>query len=498
MFALSRLANAIASGVENAFRPETSLYEDFIYHWKAIMNFYIEVTDDKIPIDATNLPSHLSQMMQILIQEEATIDSVDAGPCMEYLLQQKVLETLQTLGKGDTPPGMKQQCFIFFTQLLKKINQPLLPHVAVFQPVLKLIKICGDVQASPTEMEEVVFLSIVCARLKEKSHLVNFFITDEQLEAERNKQKAEMEAKAAENILRGTVFNDQKLQITKPKPIDSVGNTKSSVDSSQSSDLSESQRIATPVSIKSVSGESHISDSSKISHQSTCSQISEIKTDTDSSSVGKIRSVSGSGISEISKDSAPSSRNISKDDVIDEKSENPSSKITSVSSKSCKKVPRRVTISESHNTISSVEKISNDSSSISTSKSLGSLNTSSVSSYVTSTDKSTGHTSDTMSDSDDDITSDSSQVRRLAELRVNVLAKTREEQEDARLRLQKYLSRYQSKTHAFDLAESLLNLSKSPDATVCQKAAEALMLLVVLFSKIFEQVYTIKIFGDLR
>ncbi|XP_052334547.1 FHF complex subunit HOOK interacting protein 2A-like [Oncorhynchus keta] len=97
-----------------------------MYHWKAITHYYIETSDDKDPVTDTNIPSHLELMLDILTQEE----SEDTGPCMEYLLHHKILETVYTLGKADCPPGMKQQV------LLGRIRQPLLPHINVHRPVL--------------------------------------------------------------------------------------------------------------------------------------------------------------------------------------------------------------------------------------------------------------------------------------------------------------------------------------------------------------------------
>lgn len=40
-------------------------------------------------------------MLDILTQEEAERESGETGPCMEYLLHHKILETLYTLGKAD-------------------------------------------------------------------------------------------------------------------------------------------------------------------------------------------------------------------------------------------------------------------------------------------------------------------------------------------------------------------------------------------------------------
>uniref|UniRef100_A0A6Q2ZIK3 FHF complex subunit HOOK-interacting protein C-terminal domain-containing protein n=1 Tax=Esox lucius TaxID=8010 RepID=A0A6Q2ZIK3_ESOLU len=156
--------------------PSLPLQEDFVYHWKAITHYYIETSDDKAPVTDTNIPSHLEQMLDILTQEELERESGETGPCMEYLLHHKILETLYTLGKADCPPGMKQQVLTFYTKLLGRIRQPLLPHINVHRPVQKLIRLCGEILAAPTENEEIQFLCIVCAKLKQDPYLVNFFL----------------------------------------------------------------------------------------------------------------------------------------------------------------------------------------------------------------------------------------------------------------------------------------------------------------------------------
>ncbi|XP_045147349.1 FHF complex subunit HOOK interacting protein 2A [Echinops telfairi] len=71
---------------------------------------------------------------------------------------------------------MKQQVLVFYTKLLGRIRQPLLPHINVHRPVQKLIRLCGEVLATPTENEEIQFLCIVCAKLKQDPYLVNFFL----------------------------------------------------------------------------------------------------------------------------------------------------------------------------------------------------------------------------------------------------------------------------------------------------------------------------------
>uniref|UniRef100_A0A8C5H5M7 FHF complex subunit HOOK-interacting protein C-terminal domain-containing protein n=1 Tax=Gouania willdenowi TaxID=441366 RepID=A0A8C5H5M7_GOUWI len=171
----SKFTSILQHAVE-ALAPSLPLQEDFVYHWKAITHYYIETSDDKAPVTDTNIPSHLEQMLDILTQEEGERESGETGPCMEYLLHHKILETLYTLGKADCPPGMRQQVLTFYTKLLAHIRQPLLPHINVHRPVQKLIRLCGEVLAAPTENEEIQFLCIVCAKLKQDPYLVNFFL----------------------------------------------------------------------------------------------------------------------------------------------------------------------------------------------------------------------------------------------------------------------------------------------------------------------------------
>uniref|UniRef100_A0A8C5H557 FHF complex subunit HOOK-interacting protein C-terminal domain-containing protein n=1 Tax=Gouania willdenowi TaxID=441366 RepID=A0A8C5H557_GOUWI len=162
---------------------EPCLTADIIEHYSFVSKHCLFV-DDKAPVTDTNIPSHLEQMLDILTQEEGERESGETGPCMEYLLHHKILETLYTLGKADCPPGMRQQVLTFYTKLLAHIRQPLLPHINVHRPVQKLIRLCGEVLAAPTENEEIQFLCIVCAKLKQDPYLVNFFLENKSKRAE--------------------------------------------------------------------------------------------------------------------------------------------------------------------------------------------------------------------------------------------------------------------------------------------------------------------------
>lgn len=73
--------------------------------------------DDKAPVTDTNIPSHLEQMLEILTQEERERESGETGPCMEYLLHHKILETLYTLGKAD----VRTSVIYFIVRLIPKM-----------------------------------------------------------------------------------------------------------------------------------------------------------------------------------------------------------------------------------------------------------------------------------------------------------------------------------------------------------------------------------------
>lgn len=57
--------------------------------------------DESTPAKKTDIPWRLKQMLDILVHEERQQAAGEAGPCLEYLLQHKILETLCTLGKAE-------------------------------------------------------------------------------------------------------------------------------------------------------------------------------------------------------------------------------------------------------------------------------------------------------------------------------------------------------------------------------------------------------------
>ncbi|XP_052459750.1 FHF complex subunit HOOK interacting protein 2B [Carassius gibelio] len=154
--------------------PSINLLDSFVDHWKAITNYYIETTDESRPVKQTDIPWCLRQMLDILVYEEKQ-KGEETGPCMEYLLQHKLLETLCTLGKAQYPPGMSQQVMLFFSKVLSQIQKPVLHLINVYRPVQKLIDLCG-LPDSKTETEESQFLFAVCTRVKKDPYVLNYIL----------------------------------------------------------------------------------------------------------------------------------------------------------------------------------------------------------------------------------------------------------------------------------------------------------------------------------
>ncbi|XP_034548400.1 protein FAM160B2-like [Notolabrus celidotus] len=174
METFNKLTSMLLHALETR-EPTVDLMDSFVDHWKSITNYYISTTDDNRPVKQTDIPWHLKQMLDILVYEEREQGVEQTGPCVEYLLQHKLLETLCTLGKAQYPPGMVQQVLVFFTQLLSQMQKPLLELVSVYKPVQKLIRLCA-LPASKSEKEEAQFLLVVCSKIKQDPHTLRYIL----------------------------------------------------------------------------------------------------------------------------------------------------------------------------------------------------------------------------------------------------------------------------------------------------------------------------------
>ncbi|XP_063031341.1 LOW QUALITY PROTEIN: FHF complex subunit HOOK-interacting protein 2B [Melospiza melodia melodia] len=168
---LSRLGALLQQAVETR-EPSVDLLQAFTEHWTGITGYYLEATDESVPARQTDIPWRLRQMLDILVHEERQRPPGDTGPCLEFLLQHKLLETLGTLGKAEYPPGMRQQVLLFFSRLLGQLQHPLLHYLNVHRPVQKLLQLSGDRLGSGTEREEVQFTAVLCSKIQQDPGLL--------------------------------------------------------------------------------------------------------------------------------------------------------------------------------------------------------------------------------------------------------------------------------------------------------------------------------------
>ncbi|KAJ9579583.1 hypothetical protein L9F63_004768 [Diploptera punctata] len=172
---LSKFSTVIQNAVD-ALAPPVPLLEDFTYHWKMVMKFYgNRESISKTVIESTNIPAHLDQLLKILLEEEASQESGTTGPCLEYLLQHRLLDLLATLACTDCPPGMRQFTLCFIRRLITQLKHPILPHVSVYSPIQRLVSLCNGRQASPTELHEIKFLCALCGIICKHPQLTNIF-----------------------------------------------------------------------------------------------------------------------------------------------------------------------------------------------------------------------------------------------------------------------------------------------------------------------------------
>eukprot|EP00731_Ephydatia_muelleri_P020591 Em0013g318a len=156
--------------------PGVSRTDEFQDHWKSITDIITSNHKDaKEP--GYRVEDSLKRMLELLQAEERE-KSDGMGPCLEFVLQHKLLDTLQTVGQNNYPEGMRLHVMTFFTQLLEGIEQPLLPHISIHQAMQKEVLSCGLNPSSPITAAEMVFLRALCLKMQSKTCLADFFIIE--------------------------------------------------------------------------------------------------------------------------------------------------------------------------------------------------------------------------------------------------------------------------------------------------------------------------------
>eukprot|EP00045_Choanoeca_perplexa_P012381 m.134868 g.134868 ORF g.134868 m.134868 type:complete len:721 (-) comp15984_c0_seq1:46-2208(-) len=179
------------SKVVNAFRSATSEFtealnaaqrspiEDLKQTWRDIADYVVhcEQEDDDTPADQTNLPTCFGAIVQVLQQEEEQHQG-ETGPCIEYILNHRILDQIVKLGLHNQPPGLLILTLAFFTEIFARIKQQLLPHVGVSAPVQALLQGTTAQLRDRPELNRpfMLLLCSVCGKLVDNPALGDLFV----------------------------------------------------------------------------------------------------------------------------------------------------------------------------------------------------------------------------------------------------------------------------------------------------------------------------------
>jgi len=162
--------------------PEVSPLQDVKDHWARFLEYYSSrtvLTLKAEPIEQTRLTFHLNKILAILVHEQEESSNESLEPCLEFFLHQDILNILVTLCQADTPPGIRPYIFKVFIFLLDEVKYPLLYETACHLPLCRLTLVCSLTKASPTESQEIEFLSLLCGKIRKSPHLVQVFLPEE-------------------------------------------------------------------------------------------------------------------------------------------------------------------------------------------------------------------------------------------------------------------------------------------------------------------------------
>lgn len=180
----------VLESLEEMVAPSPSLLQNFEYNWKLIKTFYTKIKqNDKQHIDDTNVPYYIEQMLQILIKEEEEIKEFKrtkngaatekTAECMEFLLENKPLDLLVDLAMNERPVGCRRWVLRWVKKYLTCLENPVIAHASVFKPILKIISVC-KADASPYELDEILFLEAVSGLIGKNPGNVKLFIPSHQ------------------------------------------------------------------------------------------------------------------------------------------------------------------------------------------------------------------------------------------------------------------------------------------------------------------------------
>ncbi|KAK8822942.1 hypothetical protein WA556_001833 [Blastocystis sp. ATCC 50177/Nand II] len=185
----SFISNILPSGIvgDNQLASFTEMYDDAIHTINEMRER--SDADQHEWIEKTTVKQDLVQMVDVLVKEENALgkkkadsreEKEEKGSCMNYLIQNHVIDTLCGVAMIDNPRGSTALVVSMLTKLFKEVKYPLLSseamYVSISGLVQKLMKIYQGSGVTPDLESAIIdFVEVLCNKLCEDPVLINAF-----------------------------------------------------------------------------------------------------------------------------------------------------------------------------------------------------------------------------------------------------------------------------------------------------------------------------------
>ncbi|KAB7497833.1 hypothetical protein Anas_09440 [Armadillidium nasatum] len=116
-------------------------------------------------------------MLRVLVEDTAEAPTGSTlTPCLEYIIQEKILVLLVSFAWSDRPLGIRQYVYMFLSKVLQHLHHSYLHQMKIHKPLQAMIKATCEKKASPYENQEIEFLSIVCEKIREDVTIILLYI----------------------------------------------------------------------------------------------------------------------------------------------------------------------------------------------------------------------------------------------------------------------------------------------------------------------------------
>ncbi|KAJ1954211.1 hypothetical protein EC988_002555, partial [Linderina pennispora] len=165
--------------------------------WKSVQNIcYYQSKWRDLSVAQTPLPTQLGVMVDLLVQEDirqADADDSTTGACMEYLLDNDVLDDLVKLAEADVPVGVRGVVISNLSTFINLTDDKLLVQKAVHNPILALLRAylqtenngisqstasLFDAKLHAYDDEFVDLMYALCSKIRGEPMLLNIFFQD--------------------------------------------------------------------------------------------------------------------------------------------------------------------------------------------------------------------------------------------------------------------------------------------------------------------------------